>query len=225
MDSGYQTTHGGGESGMGALLPAGIVVVEATGDVDPGPLLGDEGLAIVRAIERRQREFARGRTCARRALAILGWPDAIVLAADDRSPRWPHGATGSITHCRDYCAAAAGRAETWASIGIDAEVAQRLEPGVEERIVLPAERARFGRFDPALPWPCVVFSAKEALYKAVHPLTSRWLDFHDVELEIDPVRGAWQARILVDPPALPGSLEGQFRIEHGRVLSAIALAR
>ena len=40
----------------------------------------------------------------------------------------------------------------------------------------------------------MVFSAKEAIYKAINPLTGEFLAFGDVELDIDPLAGDFHAR-------------------------------
>jgi 4'-phosphopantetheinyl transferase EntD len=79
--------------------------------------------------------------------------------------------------------------------------------------------------DPAIPWECVVFSVKEAFYKAWFPLTRRWLDFLDVQVHLDPSRGRFQATLRVDEPRFssPGPIEGSFCIDGPRVLGAIVL--
>ncbi len=40
----------------------------------------------------------------------------------------------------------------------------------------------------------MLFSAKEAIYKAINPLTGEFLGFGDVELDIDPAAGEFRAR-------------------------------
>jgi 4'-phosphopantetheinyl transferase EntD len=223
----YRAIWGGGEetTGLGSILPVGVVAIEAVGAVTPDMLFPGEHTFVAKAVESRRIEFARGRSCARRALAMLGTEPSPVLCDDNRAPLWPPGVVGSITHCLDYCASVVARADRWSSIGIDAEVLRSLGAGVERRIVLPAERRHLDELDPAIPWECVVFSVKEAFYKAWFPLTRRWLDFLDVEVHLDPSRGRFQATLRVDEPRFssPGPIEGSFCIDGPRVLGAIVL--
>jgi len=107
--------------GPGALLPAGFAVCEAFGETPPDPLLPGEAPPVRRAVETRRIEFARGRSCVRRAMAALGLQSAPILSRD-RAPIWPTGVVGSISHCRNYCCAVVGRADGWAAVGLDAEL-------------------------------------------------------------------------------------------------------
>ncbi|MBA3455339.1 MAG: 4'-phosphopantetheinyl transferase superfamily protein [Deltaproteobacteria bacterium] len=222
----YRTVRGGEDTrGLGSLLPPGVVAIEALGAIAPDALFAAEQRVVLKAVESRRAEFARGRSCARRALAMLGKEPSSILSDGSRAPIWPEGVVGSITHCRDYCSAALATADRWSSIGIDAEVLRSFETGLERRIVLPAERRQLDELDPAVAWECVVFSVKEAFYKAWFPLTRRWLDFHDVQVHLDPARGRFAATLLVDEPSFPsqGPIEGSFCIDGPRVLAAVAL--
>jgi 4'-phosphopantetheinyl transferase EntD len=74
----------------------------------------------------------------------------------------------------------------------------------------------------------LLFSAKEAVYKAWFPLAGRWLGFDDAELTIDTDRRAFQARLLVPGPVLDGSpltrLEGSWCVENGVICTATVIA-
>ena len=212
MQPGYRAVRGGEPTGLGALLPAGLVAVEAFGDVAPDPLLAGEAAAVANAIERRRIEFARGRSCARRAMAMLAIEPAPVLAGPDRAPIWPAGVIGSITHCQGYACAGVGGVAEWSAIGIDAELVQVLEPEIVDDILLDTERA----LD-----PCVVFSIKEAFYKAVYPRLQLILEFHDVEVTTDADR--FEARLLMPDPRIPTVIEGRFEVGPERVTSVVAL--
>ena len=66
---------------------------------------------------RRQREFAEGRACARTLLDRFGnWEE--VGVAEDRSPIWPHGFTGSISHSNSWVWTAVAESDNAASLGI-----------------------------------------------------------------------------------------------------------
>jgi 4'-phosphopantetheinyl transferase EntD len=207
------------------LLPAGVVTVEA-GEADwTAPLLPEEEALVDRAVEKRRREFTAGRTCARLALARLGWTDFPILAGPHREPLWPPGVVGAITHSLGYCAAAVARVTDVRSLGIDAERRGPLPAGVAELVCTEPER----RWTAALPgdhWGTLVFSAKESVYKAWYPVAGRWLDYLDAELTVDPERGCFEARILQPNAAevFPWNpLTGRFAVDEERVFTALTV--
>ena len=173
-----------------------------------------------RAVDRRRREFAAGRRCTRLALSQLhpALGDVGIPIGPDRAPLWPPGVVGSITHCAGYCAAVVARRDRFAGLGLDAEPNAALPDGVEALVCTSAERAwlRTSPPDDGVHWPTLVFSAKEALYKAWAPLTGRWLGFEDAELDIDTRASSFEARILVDAP--PVTAAGRFVVADGRIL-------
>jgi 4'-phosphopantetheinyl transferase EntD len=172
------------------VLPVGVMWAEEFGDRADAVLFPDEAAAVARAVDRRRREFATGRSLAREALAGLGVGPASVPPGERGAPRWPPGVVGSITHCAGYRAAAVARAGRVRAIGIDAEPDGPLPDGVLDRISLPGERAMLRDLTvPGPRWDLLLFSAKESVYKAWFPLTGRWLGFEDAELTIHPATG------------------------------------
>lgn len=180
----------------------------------------------------RRQEFATGRLCAREALEGLGVPGGPIVRNEGRSPRWPPGIVGSITHCQGYCAAAAARASDLAAIGIDAEPDLPLPREVEDRIVQPEESvqlralARAQAGGPA--WDRLLFCAKEAVYKAWFPLTGLWLGFDQVTVTIDAASNAFDARLLVPRPSVNGrdvaGFTGAWLALDGLIVCAVAVA-
>lgn len=135
---------------------------------DPGLLLQapgpDEETAIIRhAGEKRRREFRSGRNLARAVLQAIGQPTRVLPSGPDRSPQWPDGVQGSISHCDDLALVVAARGLV--GIGVD----------IEQAIPLPCEMlwliltgADIDLTPPDITqWPNRVFCAKEALYKAI----------------------------------------------------------
>jgi len=170
---------------MEQVLPPGVVVAEARADVPADRLWPGEESAVAGAALARRLEYATTRDCARRALAGLGWPAQPILRRADRTPVWPDGVIGSLTHCRGYRAAAVARQGTLWAIGIDAEPAEPLPARVLDRISSAAERtalADLTRQAPDIPWDRLLFSLKEAVFKAWYPATQRGLGFGDVEV-------------------------------------------
>jgi len=209
------------------ILPGAVVAVEAGDDGRPVDLFPAEEALMARAVAARRREFATGRDCAHRALERLGAAAVPVLAGNRGEPVWPAGVVGSITHCRGYRGCAVAAATEMATIGIDAEPHEPLPEGLVERVAGEEEKsglAQLARADPAIAWDRLLFSAKEALYKAWYPLAERWLGFEDAVLTIDPEQRTFAARLLVPGALVAGAelrdFEGRWLVEDGLVLTA-----
>lgn len=222
------------------LLPQSAVVVEAyAGDaVSEGAeaaLFPEEEALVARAVAKRRREFAGVRSCARRAMEKLGVPPQPVLPGERGAPTWPDGVVGSMTHCAGFCGAALARAGELASLGIDAEPAGPLPDGVLSAVALPAEAQRLGRLAaerPDVHWDRLLFSAKESVYKAWFPLTRKWLDFSeaDIEIAVDPggtSGGTFRATLLVPGPQVGGRrvghFDGRWTARHGLLATAVSI--
>jgi 4'-phosphopantetheinyl transferase EntD len=209
------------------LVPEGVVTVEGPTGVPPDPLFAEEEAALGPVTETRRREFMHGRQCGRRALAGLGVGAQPILPGSSRQPVWPAGVVGSITHGAGWSAAAVAHSASMASVGIDVEEHSTLPEGVLESIADGQEIDWVAGADPEVAWDRLLFSAKEALYKAWYPLTERWLGFEDAVLTIDPRQRAFAARLLVPGPVVAGAelrdFEGRWLVEDGLVLTAIAV--
>ncbi|GGJ50842.1 4'-phosphopantetheinyl transferase family protein [Streptomyces brasiliensis] len=218
------------------LLPDSVVAVEAHGDeVRDAPLYPEEEALMTRAVAKRRREFSAVRACARRAMDKLGVPPQAVVTGASGAPVWPAGLVGSMTHSDDYCAAALARATDLASLGIDAEPHSPLPDDVASFVFLPteAERLRGLAADhPAVHWDRILFSAKESVYKAWFPLTGKWLDFAEADIEVLPdpegsPHGRLSAGLLVPGPRVGGhrlqSFEGRWSVRRGVVTTAVVV--
>ncbi len=209
------------------ILPDGVAAAEVLGDDPSARLLPDEERLVAKAVESRRREVTIARTCARRALTELGRPRTAVLSGPKREPLWPEGVVGSITHCKDYCAAAVAEHDEVLTVGIDAEPAGALPAGVLDQVSSAGERDLLRALPGDETWDRLLFSAKESVYKAWFPLTGRWLGFEDAFVTIDAERRSFRAELLVDPPTVSGAtlngFDGRFLFERGLVISAITV--
>ncbi len=110
------------------------------------------------------------------------------------------------------------------AIGVDAEVHATLPEGVLGRIAFGRELTMVDEMTADVRLDTLVFSAKEAVYKAWFPLAQRWLGFEDVELSIDPAAAGFRARLLVPGPVVDGvrltELEGRWAVGGGIVATA-----
>jgi enterobactin synthetase component D len=155
--------------------------------------------ALRHATPKRQREFLAGRRCAEKALLHLGAGSTHVAMAEDRTPIWPDGVVGSITHTGDFAAAAVAWAADIVGLGIDSE--QIIDPAIALDIAAICMVDEATLFRPAqgrssCEFHTFVFSAKEAVFKCLFPLTRKFLEFSDVRItSLDWGRGyfAWTA--------------------------------
>ncbi len=190
-----------------------LLASRAVGDV-AGSLFPEEAALVAKAVDKRRREFASGRVLARGLLAALGCPDAPLLRGEDRVPRWPAGVVGSISHTATRAVVAVAHVDDGVrALGVDVEEDVPLDEELRASVLTDRERARLD----ATPEPergalaKLVFSAKEAVYKAQYGLSATLLDFHDVEVALLPDVAAFEARLpervheVVGRPTLAGT--------------------
>ncbi|MFD6091105.1 4'-phosphopantetheinyl transferase [Oerskovia sp. NPDC060338] len=175
----------------------------------------------------RREEFASVRACARLALARLGVGAVPILPCGSgpmwarRAPRWPSGIVGSMTHTTGYAAAAVASDDTIASVGLDAEVNASLPDEVCEYIIRPDERSqlvRLGESGHAVAWERLLFSVKEAVFKAWFPVAKSWLGFDECRVELG-AEGVFRASLLGGALDVSGSrihqLDGVWHVVPG----------
>ncbi|QEL54113.1 4'-phosphopantetheinyl transferase family protein [Chromobacterium paludis] len=164
---------------------------------------------LARAARKRQLSFLGGRLCAARALEALAVADAAVGRAVDGLPLWPTGMLGTLTHHAAAAYAAVAPASAYAALGMDSERLAR--DGAAEAIravcCTEAEHARWlARREDTLV-ETLIFSAKEAGYKAIHRLVKRFVGFAEFEVTaLD-----WAAGRLQLSPAAASGLQGVMR--------------
>lgn len=178
---------------LATMLGPEIVVEVATPTVVKDQLFPDEQQHIARAVSKRQAEFGTARVCARRALARIGMAPCSLVPHQDRSPRWPAGVKGSISHTQGCCVVAVTRSPDVIALGVDIEADTPLQRDLMSAICTPDEQQWVDRFDQETRgWlGKLLFSAKEAFYKCQYPLTRTIIDFHDVQLNMDLAAGAF----------------------------------
>jgi len=228
---------------LAQLFSPGVAAAELRADGDAALLHPDESTGTIGFAPKRVAEFAAGRLCARRALADLGIFDFPIAIGPDRSPRWPPGICGSISHTQGYCCAVAAPRHVVTGIGIDVEIIGRVDSELDALIFTRAEAEflasleRHARTCAAT----VIFSAKEAFYKCQYPITQRWLDFTAVTIELVPARvsgstqrsaagddgGSFLIGAAAGRPQLDDRFEqkprGRFRVEAGVVATGITV--
>jgi 4'-phosphopantetheinyl transferase EntD len=215
---------------LAELLPPAVVAVEAYDDVAPVELFPEELAVIARSVDKRRREFTTVRGCAREALARLGFDPLPILPGERGAPRWPAGIVGSMTHCEGYRACALALGRDVRTVGVDAEPDAPLPEGVLDAIALTDELAMLRDLEaraPGVHWDRLLFSAKEAVYKAWFPLAGKWLDFSEARIAIDPAAGTFEATLLVPGPETPegplAGFSGRWLGRRGLLLASIVV--
>ena len=175
-----------------------LVALQAEFDVAECNLLvwqqqmAEHGLDISKMRQKRAAEFVAGRYLAWLALQQLtGHTQAVLPIGEDRAPIWPKGVVGSISHSngRVVVVVVVKPASEQSFVGIDTEQilsndkAQTLYKEFinPDELTLLNSSGDFCANDFAL-LVSVVFSAKEAIYKAYYPLVREFFSFDAVEL-------------------------------------------
>lgn len=178
-----------------------------------GELLPPENAVVANAVEGRRREFALGRSVARKALEQLSHPPVPIPAAADRSPVWPKGIVGSITHSKCIAAAVVGRQASGCSmVGIDVQFMET-NSDLLETIATKRERDAYATagIDDNLLFH-LLFSVKESAYKAWYPRLKRYLSADDIEIEFDFRNSAFTAGVTPLLPLRVDRLSGRFAV-------------
>lgn len=178
------------------MMSPGVCV--AAGEAFAMPLTARERQSLGTVSTDRLREFESGRAYAKRALSMLGIDNVDLPIGLNRSPVWPAGIVGSITHVRysdaGMYAAAIARTDVVLAVGIDLEIEDSLDPQVwpyvltqrelERLLVLPAGiRRKEAQY---------IWGAKEASAKAV---TQRF-EPSEIEINRNPESGEFIAEFL-----------------------------
>jgi len=212
---------------ISTILPSDVSSYEVHGEFESKPIWPEERVFIKGAVEKRAKEFATGRFCARIALSRLGLPPGPIPVGPNREPQWPVGIVGSITHCKNYCSAAVARIGGIVSIGIDAEIDEPIPLDVLSLISNPSEIAAINELSAGTHWDKLLFSAKESVFKAMFPLTAQWLDFKDVCIVFAPSDGSFLATLPIEATR-KGSLKtpyirGRYIIDCGLIVTSVVL--
>ena len=210
------------------LVPEPVVVVQATPEMWDAPASPAERACVDKAIAKRKLEFQAGRAAARVALRALGVEGFDLLPGDDRAPRWPPGIVGSITHTASHCAVAVARVGDILAIGIDVERNDPLTPGLVPRICSASEEQRLQSLPGATPlvWAKLIFSAKEAFFKAYYPETGKYIGFHDAEVEIQHDQGKFRIALTGEsaPPFFGRRhASGRFAVGQGYIFTSLVV--
>lgn len=159
--------------------------------------------SIATATSRRQRSYLAGRACAQILYQRYGisWDQLFPATGpltSQRCPQWPKGFVGSISHSRHLAIACLQPVKHCLSVGVDIEEIIQTErmDRLRKRILHPDED--WVNTPQAL---SLVFSFKESLYKALHPILDRYIGFQEIRVWPPHQIAAYTVRLNWSPEA------------------------
>jgi enterobactin synthetase component D len=152
-----------------------------------------------RAVEKRKKEFLLGRAACHTALRRVGIRSPPpILKGPHNEPIWPHGYVGALTHASEIAICAVASAHRTMGIGVDIEDLRTEVPDDVYRLVCTGEELKWllsadqpertKRFK-------MIFSAKEAVFKALFPRVCTYIHFHDGTLDWNDRREQFNGRL------------------------------
>lgn len=168
---------------MVAIAPSGVLIgCRSIREGDEGHLLPEEARSIRARQPAMRRASGAARWIAHGLLADIGFDDFAIPRTPSGAPLWPDGITGSFAHDDEMAVAAVAPVSHIGSLGIDVEPAHPLPDDLVALVATGADvtdavdRRLAGR---------VLFSAKEAVYKAVYPLDRQILGYEDITVDLN----------------------------------------
>jgi 4'-phosphopantetheinyl transferase EntD len=212
--------------GLPRAVGVGIRYVSEMGAAPPPLHPIEEGILGPRAVASRRALFALGRAAAREALAQLGVHGVGIGRGEAGEPLWPSGVVGAISHSPDLAVAVAGHRAEYAGLGVDVEEPARGPTARAARLICRPSEMAWADPESGTTRLTMLFSAKEAVFKAVYPIARVWLGFADAELKWRSEREAFEARALKsigEGYPVDFRLEVQCTVADGWVLSTASV--
>ncbi|MBP9680342.1 MAG: 4'-phosphopantetheinyl transferase superfamily protein [Bacteriovorax sp.] len=178
----------------------------------------------------RRKEFLLGRYCAYKAYEkLLGQELISLISQSDRSPKWPYGVVGSISHNHNLVCCGISTSEKLIGLGVDIEQLGRTKPEMGRYIRTKEDLDEHEYFD-EISLLTFIFSAKESLYKALYPEVKKFFGFEYASVtEINFANKTFKIQLLKDLNSqfnLEGRhhFEGRFALMGDNLLTAIEIA-
>ena len=203
------------ESDLSKLLaltvPAGVQSAAGSITTNHATSLLAEANALGSVTQLRRHMFATSRRLAQEILREFGFDDFIVRNSGDGAPIWPTGLCGSFSYKKEWSAVVVAECPLFRSLGVDIENLDDIRCSLWEDILAPNELKYVARLAnlPSGQLVNLVFSLKEAYFKAQYPITGESeLEFRDVEIVPDS-----NGQISISP--LPPSTNAVARLNWG----------
>lgn len=176
---------------------------------------------------KRKCEFLVGRMCAQQALWNVGEQGRGQVTRSKASyPVWPKGFCGSISHTSGLAIACAAKAKNYHALGIDIETLMNDQTAneVSSLVLLDSDRL-FKKEIPFNQFVTLIFSAKEALFKAINHDVGYVFGFEEVavvhinhQLIQFKIQGDLSERWVKNT-----LIEVRYNVAKGRVISLVVI--
>jgi len=183
---------------------------------------------VSRAVPKRRSEFSTGRFFAMSAQQLLGRAPVYVEPSASRRPVWPDGMVGSICHTDKFAMVVLLSSGRLKGLGVDMELEDRVTESITKMVLTPAEIRMLPELRHVRSPAAVIFSGKEAVYKAVNPLVGLMIGFEEVELDFDIEQpGRFTARYIGpnDKNRLMHSGRGSFEYYESHVVTTFVVPK
>lgn len=205
---------------MHTIVPSGVCYdIRRISDEWVAYLHPDERALAIGFAHTRRTEFATGRASVRCLIRELTLADLPILIGEHRAPIMPLGLYASISHCDTFVATVATKAADIMGLGVDIEFHDRVTPDITDTLLSCSEKEDLKSERHSRSLACY-FSAKEAVFKAIHGLIGKYIDFLDIDLTMSCDRFVAQP-LFYDPALKDAVVEGRV-IQRDRYVLAIA---
>lgn len=209
------------------LLPTTVAVAEMDPRMDCIGLHPDEAPAMITMAPARRREYTAGRIAAHEAMGQVSTTQEPVIRGQDRSPIWPAGIVGSISHSKKHSIAAVASADDVQSLGVVLEPDVELEPYMYREVCSPEEMKWLEQqpFDRRGNLAKLIFCAKGCTYKCQLPLTRRLLWYNSLQIQIDQSTTSFSATFSQSAGTFCSGdrLTGRFFVGQGVILTTLII--
>jgi enterobactin synthetase component D len=166
--------------------------------------------SIAQSVLKRQSEFLAGRIMAQKSLQQLDHKNVNIAIGKDRSPIWPIGIIGAISHSNDLVLCIMASTTDYAYVGCDIEpmIANDTRMNIDNIIINEDEKLlmKSTYLEESVSFT-LVYSAKESLFKALYPDVKRYFDFSAAQIsDIDTSKQTFNIKLLetLSPNLLQG---------------------
>ncbi len=180
---------------------------------------------------KRQKEFLAGRYCIFEAAKTFNINLSVLAMSTKGAPIWPKELVGSISHTKGFVIGVVGLKKHFKSIGIDTEeiIGEPKYPVIEKNILTSSDYQFINNHknQSKNELYTLIFSAKEALFKLIHPLTQNYFGFQEAHI-VDINLEEKTFKICLDSNQsgllnFNGFYEGEYEIHKNRIVTFLTL--
>lgn len=178
----------------------------------------------------RKREFLAGRICAEELFLKHNLTNIKIQSSKSRAPIWPEGFIGSISHTKFCAVCSLADNKTYSSVGIDIEklIPRTRFETISKLITTESDQVFLSKFtgDDLLQVQTILFSGKEALYKAIFPHYLEYFGFQEASIvDIDFNNQLFTLEISSNTTLskFNGEYSGEFLMYKDHILTSIKI--